>query len=105
MGRKSKHHYHNLPLFLEEYGERGTMYYQQYSEYHMRLSDDYTTLDVWTSGHYWVGRTDYVEQTKARIVERGGEKGDFTFNPDSKKALFDWLDKLFYAADMAEGVK
>jgi hypothetical protein len=103
MSRKSKRHY-NLWPSVQEYGEsRSLTFYKQFSPYHMRLSDDFTVIDIWSSGHYWVGKTSYNEQTEQRITERGGSKGDFEFNPDDKTLLYEWLDGLFYAADMVEG--
>ena len=67
----------------------------------MRIMDGgYTVFDVWTTGRYYVLTTDYFElNPNVRISERGGEKG---LLPRDKKELFEWLDRLFYAAGMEE---
>lgn len=66
----------------------------EFSPIHKRLTDDFTSLDIWpTTGRYWVGQTNYNKQTEKRIVERGGEKGTL---PAAHK-LGDWLDDLFFA--------
>lgn len=65
----------------------------------MRLIDsDLTILDCWTTGKYWVKQTSYSTQTSKQIIERGDEKGLLP----SDNQLEQWLDKLFYAADMED---
>jgi hypothetical protein len=88
-----------LPSLLERYATRCGFEFHQYSPFHLRLIDqDFTVIDCWTTGKYYVKQTNYNLQTTKRIIERGGEKG---WLPSDNK-LEQWLDKLFYAADMEE---
>lgn len=85
---------------LRKYANSRTLDFACYSEYHMRISDGgFICLDCWTTGKYWVKQTDYVKLTDAPIVERGGETG---WLPTKYKELVDFMDKLFYAADLVE---
>lgn len=89
---KKKHNY-NLPKLLEQYASTRMLTYHQYSEYHMRLMDGFTVVDIWTSGKYYVLSTNYIDMTDRVIVERGGEKGTLTGD------TYTFLDDLFYAPD------
>jgi hypothetical protein len=92
-----KYHRNNLPALLEKYSKSRTLDFHRYSDYHMRLMDGgYITLDVWTTGKYYVLQTDYYKLSENKIIERGGEKG---FVPSDDK-LQEWLDKLFFAVDL-----
>lgn len=98
MTRRKKQHYHQLPVLLAQYAKDRTLDFGLYSEFHMRIMDGgYITLDVWTTGRYFVLQTDYAELTDKNIVERGGEKGSLPSMDKTK--LYDWLDDLFFAAD------
>lgn len=84
---------------LEEYAKSRTLEFNQYSPYHMRLSDSgYVCIDIWTTGKYYVKQTDYYLVANKPITERGGEKG----NIPGGKRTYRFLDKLFFAADMLE---
>lgn len=91
------HHNWQLPALLEGYAKSRTLDFHRYSEYHMRVIDsDFTILDCWTSEKYWIKETNYYKQ-KLGIVERAGESG---FLPSKKKKLYQFLDKIFYAAEI-----
>lgn len=96
MSRHKKHHNFKLPGLLESYADSRNITFHQYSEYHMRLMDGFTVIDIWTSGRYYVLSTNYAEMTDKSIVERGGEKDEL--NDDT----YTFLDNLFYAPDMLE---
>jgi hypothetical protein len=100
MSKRKRQHDESLPTKLQKYATDYALDFHQYSEYHMRLMDGgFVTLDVWTTGRYYVLMTDYLgmlsrEQT---IIERGGEKGDL---PSWREGpLFTWLNKLFFPVD------
>lgn len=101
MSKRKRQHYAHLSKILEEYTNERSLDFERYSDFHMRLMDGgFTTLDVWTTGRYYVLHTDYSAQDNQSVIERGGEKGMVPL--DSGVDLYDWLDKLFYAVDMAE---
>jgi hypothetical protein len=98
MSRKKQWHNHELESWLSDYAEKRALDFHKYSEYHMRLMDGgYIAIDIWTTEKYWVKQTDYFKITDKTIIERGGEKGTL---PYGKENIEEWLDKLFYAADM-----
>lgn len=95
---KRKHRTDNVMVVLKGYAKSRTIGLLTFSDIHTRLTDDYTVVDIWpTTGKYWVGKTSYHEMTDKRIQERGGEKGTIPVGAD---AIYDYLDKLFFAADM-----
>src|SRR2546423_311375 len=99
MSRRKRTHPDSLPTLLERYAQPRTFEYRRYSPYHLRLIDqDFTVIDCWTTGKYYVQQTNYNLQSKKPIIERGGEKG---WLPGDSE-LEQWLDKLFYKADMEE---
>lgn len=79
--------------FLPSYTAPRGLEYKQYSAYHFRIFDSAATVDVWTTGKYYVLGTDYGNG----IVERGGEKGVL---PASEKAATKCLDSIIYAVEM-----
>lgn len=93
MSRRNKH-IPNFDTILRTYAENHLLDLYQYSPYHYRLTDSgYTTVDMWTTGRYYVMTTDYLELVGEGMVERGGEKGSLPTNLD------DFLDKLFMLKD------
>jgi hypothetical protein len=130
MSRRKNTQYPWLKPALIEYTNDRNLDLEIYSEYHMRVMDGgFTTIDLWTTGRYYVLHTDYSAQMpkaeipggvlsidmndperlkkhkldvsgRPRFLERGGEKGMLPLEVEPE--LYDWLDKLFYAVDMAE---
>ena len=99
MSKNKKPRRASLPMWLENYAKPRTLEYHQYSLWHLRLIDvGFTTIDCWTTGRYYIKETNYSLQTARQIIERGGETG---WLPGEDK-LEEWLDKLFYIADMEE---
>ena len=91
-------HYKRLPKLLEHYADERSLEYHRYSPYHMRIyyrtsEECRVILDAWTTRKYWVKETNYYHD----IVERGSETG---LLPEGTKALFNWLDKLFFAVEI-----
>lgn len=94
---KPKSHIPGLSERLANYAEKRMLDFNQYSPYHMRITDGgYSVLDVWSTGRYYVITTDYAETLDAAIVERGGEKGYLPVDD-----LWPFLDKLFFGNDMS----
>lgn len=97
-GMKHKKTYNDeLIKRLETYANDRTIDMNEFSPYHMRLTDGYTIIDMWTTYKYYVLKTDYSSMTDKGIIERGGEDG---YLP--RKKLERFLDNLFYAPDMQE---
>lgn len=95
---KRKHRADNVMESLKGYAASRTIELLAFSDIHTRLTDEYTVVDIWpTTGKYWVSKTSYHEMTDKRIQERGGEKGVIPVGTD---AIYNYLDKLFFAADM-----
>lgn len=95
---RRKFHDTSLPSKLNRYAEERSLDFHQYNQYHMRLMDGgYTTLDIWTTGRYYILSTDFHELGAEGMVERGGEKGNLPSNDMLKLAT--WLDKLFFAVE------
>lgn len=91
----SKHKNHNwqLPELLEKYANERGVEFKRFSPFHMRISyGDTCTVDIWTSNKYWVKESNYLHG----ITERGGEKGELP------KDIYDFLDKLLFAVEIAE---
>lgn len=62
-----------------------------FSPYHMRVDDHgYVSVDLWTTGRYYVAMCDYSFLDDA-IPTRGGEKGQIT-----QEEITPFLDKLFF---------
>lgn len=96
MNKKRKFHDWNLANHLKAYAKERGVVYSQYNPYHMRLSYDKTAVvDVWTTHKYWVKETNYSHN----LTERQGEKGHF---PEGKDNIYDFLDKLLFAVEIAE---
>lgn len=100
MSKRKKTYYSGLAELLKSYAEKRTFDYHRYSEYHMRIIDSgFTVVDCWTSGKYWIKQTEYFQQTDKDIIERAGETG---LLPLGEKQLFEFLDKIFFAAALLE---
>lgn len=91
-----------LPTMLEAYADERGLEFHRYSKYHIRIfyrgatgDPDKVVFDAWTSGRYYILQTNYLHG----LLERGGEKGQL---PRSHGKIADWLDKLFFAVEMAE---
>lgn len=97
MSRKRNVHYPQIKQFLKEIADDYGIEFQQYNEYHMRLMDGYTVLDVWTTGKYYVLETSYNKIAHGTI-ERQGEKGS---TPTKKKPFAEFIHKLFFPMDYA----
>lgn len=68
--------------------------FKQFSPFHMRITDGgYTILDVWTTGKYYIVRSNYHQMLDTPIVERGGEKGRLG---TTEYAIYKHLDGIFY---------
>lgn len=95
---KRKRRTDKLAQHVHDYSLSRTMELVEFSNIHFRLTDEYTSMDIWpTTGRYYVTKTDYVGQG-AKIIERGGEKGVLPLGED---LVFGYLDKIFFAADIA----
>lgn len=93
---KQKNHIPGLIDKLTAYAEVRALDMHQYSPYHIRIMDGgYVTVDLWTTGRYYILMTDYAEMTDGNIPERQGEKGQL---PTQQLQAF--LDKIFYAGEV-----
>ena len=95
MSRKRNIHYPQLESFMKEFADEYDVTYQRYGAYHMRLLGPFTVLDVWTTGKYYVLKTDYDKMAPG-IIERGGERG---LAPTKKKPFHGFLHKLYLPMD------
>ncbi len=96
MSRKPKIHYNHLADWLSSYAKSNLLEFKTYSPYHLRLeleSEKLLILDVWTTGKYYVAKTNYQDYAKGNL-DRSGEKG--RIKTADKNKLYKWLDKLFY---------
>jgi hypothetical protein len=92
MSRKPKYHIPNLAIRLQKYAEERKLDFAKYSPFHMRIMDGgFTTLDIWTTGRYYIVTTDYLEMIGPGEDERTGEKGQIKMSH-----IEDWLDQLFF---------
>ncbi len=88
---KPKNHIPRLYTRVQAYADARSLDFHLYTPYHMRITDGgYVTLDMWTTGRYYVLMTDYLAMVGGGI-ERGGEKGSVPI-----KELEPWLDMLFF---------
>lgn len=95
---KRKHRKDDVPASLKRWSDTRTIEMLEFSPIHRRLTGGFTSVDIWpTTGRYWVGQTEYHKMTDEKIIERGGEKGEL---PVGNEAILEFLDKLFFAADM-----
>lgn len=95
MSRISKN-FDRLPAMLDAYAQERGVEFHRYSKYHMRIIyDPQATVDIWTTGKYWVKETNYFHG----ITERGGEKG---WVPFKQKHLYAWLDTLLFIVEIRE---
>jgi hypothetical protein len=86
---------YDIPQLLTDYTNSRTLDLKRYSEYHFRIFDTAATLDVWTTGKYYIRESNYGHG----IIERGGEKGHI---PRKRKKAYEHLDRIFYAVEIAE---
>ena len=95
---KPKYHIPGFAEKISNYAEKRMLDFVQFSPFHMRVSDGgYTTLDVWSTGRYYIVTTDYAEMYDSAIVERQGEKGNIPVDN-----LWPFMDGIFFGADMAK---
>src|SRR5947209_13833915 len=99
MTRRKKPRRASLPLWAENYAKPRVLEYHQYSLWHLRLIDaGFTTIDLWTTGRYYIKETSYSLQTDRQIIERGGETGWLPREDE----LEEWLDEIIYKAYIEE---
>lgn len=92
MSRRKKQHIAGLDKLLGIVASTKLLDLHRYSPYHFRITDGgYTTLDIWTTGRYYVLTTDYQQFIGEGHVERGGEKGQLTL-----ESTEEFIDKLFF---------
>lgn len=95
MSKKYVKHYPEIRSYLKQYAESRALEFNQFTEYHMRVIDDgFTTVDVWSSGKYFIKQTNYYLQSDEGVTERYGEHGRISIG---KAEMFDFLDDIFYA--------